>query len=316
MGVALVLAMSGNWLVVCSTPAAANGVSSTWNGGPPESGGLASGKLVPPNGSYLGLYYGAGSIKDTNNRIGAAPKVHLTYFDWTDDWTIAASTQQDFAAKRIPLINWEPFDVDFRDIVDGKADAMINTRGAEAAKLPGPFFLDFAAEMNEDEGWGRHDPARYVAAWRHIHDIFTKRGATNAVWVWAPNCTDSDGGPPAAAYYPGVDYVDWTGIDGYNWGTSDPDFDWESFGEVFGPMYDGLKTFGKPVMIGETASDERGGGKADWIADIVPQLQSRFADVRAVVWFDVKKERDWRINSSAASLAAFRQLASNPVFKQ
>jgi beta-mannanase len=29
--------------------------------------------------------------------------------------------------------------------------------------------------------------AHYVAAWRHVHRIFTKVGATNATWVWCPN---------------------------------------------------------------------------------------------------------------------------------
>jgi hypothetical protein len=36
------------------------------------------------------------------------------------------------------------------------------------------------------------------------------------------------------------------------------------------------------------------------------ELARRFPDVRALVWFDANKETDWRIDSSAASLAAFR----------
>lgn len=273
-------------------------------------------KLLPPEGTaYLGLYYGSGSIKDTDALIGASPRLHLTYFSWSDDWVAAASTQQDFAAGRIPLVNWEPFDIDFDDITAGRYDPMMKERAHAAAGLPGQFFLDFAAEMNEEEGWGGHNPQRYVAAWRHIHDIFVEQGATNVVWVWAPNNTDSDGAPPALDYYPGADYVDWTGIDGYNWGTSEPDFDWESFGEVFGPLYDQLQKLGKPVIIGETASDEIGGSKANWIADIVPQLQSRFTNIRAMVWFDVDKERHWQITSSAASMSAFRAMAADPHFR-
>jgi hypothetical protein len=315
IGAGLIGVISG--LLEARYPSAtASGFYSIWQGGPGESGPPATVKLLPLRGDYLGLYYGAGSIKDTNRLIGTTPKVHLTYFDWTDDWTAAASTQQDLAAERIPLVNWEPFDVDFRDIVNGKADAMIGARAAAAAALPGQFFLDFAAEMNEEEGWGGHDPALYIATWRHIHDIFAQRGATNAVWVWAPNNTDSDGSPSALQYYPGSEYVDWVGIDGYNWGAAGFESDWETFDEVFGPMYDRLQALGKPIMIGETASAERGGRKSDWISDVLVQLQSRFANVRALVWFDVRKERDWRINSSGASLSAFRILAANPLFQQ
>jgi len=34
--------------------------------------------------------------------------------------------------------------------------------------------------------------------------------------------------------------------------------------------------------------------------------------IRGVVWFDVKKERSWQINSSPASLAAYRTYAADP----
>jgi beta-mannanase len=29
-----------------------------------------------------------------------------------------------------------------------------------------------------------HSPEDYVAAWRHLHDLFAKRGADNVRWVW------------------------------------------------------------------------------------------------------------------------------------
>ena len=299
----------------CGPPALPSGDATHARVDPSESQlPAAASKLVPARGAYLGLYYGTGSVEDTNAKIGTPAKVHLSYFNWFDDWVAATTTHQDFAARRIPLINWEPFDVKFDDIVSGRYDAMLNARAVAAASLPGQFFLDFAAEMNEEEGWGGHDPVLYIAAWRHVHDIFVERGATNVVWVWAPNNTDSDGGPPALDYYPGSEYVDWTGIDGYNWGTSDPKFDWESFGEVFGPLYDKLRILGKPVIIGETASDEVGGSKPDWIDSIVPELQMRFTQVRAVVWFDVDKERRWQVDSTAQSLSAFQSLAANQYF--
>jgi beta-mannanase len=262
------------------------------------------------------MFYGAGSIQATSRLIGATPTVHLAYFGWTDDWATARSTRHDYASHRIPMVNWEPFGVNFRDIVVGRYDSMLSARADETRQLPGQFFLDFAAEMNEEEGWGNHNPALYRAAWRHIHNIFTAHGASNAVWVWAPNNTDSAGEPPALAYYPGKKYVDWTGIDGYNWGTSTTDFDWQTFRQVFEPMYVKLRSFGKPVIIGETGSDEVGGSKAQWIVDIVAQLQTHFTDVRAVVWFDVDKERHWQIASSPTSLAAFKALAGNSYFRQ
>jgi beta-mannanase len=114
------------------------------------------------------------------------------------------------------------------------------------------------------------------------------------------------------AYYPGDAYVDWTGVDGYNWGTSDPDFDWQSFHDVFKDIYPLLAAKGKPILIGEMASDEVGGSKSQWIADMIPTLRTDFPSIKAFVWFDVKKERDWEINSSASSLAAYVTLAADP----
>ena len=272
--------------------------------------------LVPAHGALLGHYYGNGTMAETDRLITRKPTVHLNYYDFRDDWIKSAATSADFTGGRIPLVNVEPNDIDFNDIINGKYDVMLGKRADDAKALGRPFFVDFAAEMNGDEGWGGHDPARYVAAWRHIHDIFTARGATNVVWVWCPNYEDADGSPPAMTYYPGDAYVDWTGVDGYNWGTSDPDFGWQSFRAVFADIYPQLAAKGKPIIIGEMASDETGGSKAAWIGDVVPTLKENYPLIKAVVWFDVDKERHWQIDSSAAALAAYQKMAADPYLNQ
>ncbi|MET9497829.1 glycosyl hydrolase [Streptomyces sp. NPDC006552] len=277
---------------------------------PSASAGTAP--LAPEQGALLGHYYGAGTVARTDARIGRTPAVHLTYYDWSDDWARAPATRTDFAQGRIPLINWEPFGIDFDDIIGGELDDTIRRRADGAKALGRPFFLDFAAEMNEEEGWGGHDPDKYITAYRHIHDVFVDRGATNVVWTWCPNVTDSPDAPPAMDYYPGDRYVDWTGVDGYNWGRSDPDFPWQSFADLFADIYEQLAAKGKPVIIGEMGSDEAGGSKVSWIDGVVPALKARFPLIKAVVWFDVDKERHWRIDSSPSSLAAYRRLAQDP----
>jgi hypothetical protein len=271
--------------------------------------------LVPDSGVYLGTYYGDGTQEDTDEAIGRVPQIHLTYVGWEDAWTTDEVLAEDVERGQVSLVNWEPFGADFHDIVDGRYDDMLAQRASEAADLAEPVFVDLAAEMNEEEGWGGHDPALYVAAYRHVHDAFEGKDGSNVVWVWAPNNVDSAGAPPALDYYPGDDYVDWTGIDGYNWGTSDPDFEWQSFEGVFRDMYDDLHTLGKPIIVGETASAEEGGSKADWIEGIAGTLRDDFPDIRALVWFDVDKERDWRLRSSEESLAAFRALEADELFQ-
>jgi len=83
---------------------------------------------------------------------------------------------------------------------------------------------------------------------------------------------------------------------------------------VFKNIYPLLAAKKKPIMIGEMASAEQGGDKAAWIDAIIPALKTRYPQFKALVWFDVDKENDWRINSSTAALAAFVRLATDPYF--
>lgn len=258
------------------------------------------------------MYYGAGSITQTTAKLGRTPPVHLTYYGWNADWT-GTVTKADLAAGRIPLVNWEPHNIDFNKIVDGSLDATIKARAKGSKALGKKFFLDFSAEMNGDEAWDGNNAPLYVAAYRHIHDIFVAEGATNVVWAWCPNVVDIHGGNKNTMdYYPGDAYVDWTGVDGYNWGTKNGG--WQSFQQVFANIYPLLAAKKKPIIIGEMSSAQVGGDKAKWIDEIVPTLRTDYPLIKCLIWFDINKERDWRISSSPESEAAFIRMAKNPYF--
>ena len=66
--------------------------------------------------------------------------------------------------------------------------------------------------------------AKFRAAWIHTWTLFQQEGATNVEWVWCPN----NGNYPYKGFYPGDRYVDWVGVDGYNW-TRAP---WLSFAQI------------------------------------------------------------------------------------
>ncbi len=124
------------------------------------------------------------------------------------------------------------------------------------------------------------------------------------------------GSTPLEALYPGDAYVDWLGLDGYNWGTSAPGKSWQSFAQVFGATYADLTALSaKPLLIAKTASAEAGGDKADWIADAYSARTLRqFPRIRGIIWFNEDKETDWRIESSASAQAAFAQAVSSPTY--
>jgi beta-mannanase len=158
--------------------------------------------------------------------------------------------------------------------------------------------------------------AKYVSAFRHIHDVFTGAGANNVLWVFSPNCDSvpGDSWNQWANYYPGDSYVDWMGVDGYNWGNVQTTSTWRSFSAIFSTIYSGLAAKGKPIIIPETASAEGGGDKAAWISGILPALKSSFPGIKALVWFDTNKETDWRMDSSTAAKTASVTMANDPYF--
>ena len=275
--------------------------------------------LVPESGALLGLYYGDESIAATTTKLGRALPLHLTYYAWEDDFT-RAETTKDLAAGRIPFVNWELFGGALDDILSGMYDDMLAERAGAAKALGKPFFVDFGAEMNGDwSPWGGaqngESPTKYVAVYRKVHDIFAAAGATNVIWVFCPNVTDEprESWNEALGYYPGDDYVDWIGVDGYNWGDTNGG-GWQSFAQVFEDIYPKLVTKNKPILIGEMASAESGGDKAAWIDAIIPTLEAEYPAIRALLWFDVNKETDWRVSSSDAAEAAFVRMANDPYF--
>lgn len=275
--------------------------------------------LVPEAGALAGMFYGDASIEKTEQKLGRALPVHLMYYAWSDDFTQDA-TVEDLRAGRIPLVNWELFDVTLDSILSGSQDTIIDRRAQGMKQLGSPIFLDFGAEMNGDwSPWGGakngQSAAKYLEVYRKVHDAFVAAGATNVVWTWCPNVTDEPRASwnEALAYYPGDEYVDWLCVDGYNWGDTDGN-SWQSFADVFQDIYPKLASKNKPILIGEMASAESGGDKAAWIDAMLPALKTQFPKIKGLVWFDINKETDWRISSSPAALEAFKRLVNDPYF--
>jgi beta-mannanase len=161
------------------------------------------------------------------------------------------------------------------------------------------------------EGVNGNKPGESAAAWRHVHDIFTAVGAANVSWVWCPN-VEFGGKTSLASVYPGDEYDDWTGLDGYNWGTnpSKPD-KWKTFDQVYRTSYQNITGSiapGKPMMIGEVASSEYGGSMAGWIREMLSELPVVYPRVHALVWFDkYDSSMDWPIETSSSAIAAFAE---------
>lgn len=211
-------------------------------------------------------------------------------------------------------------------IARGDADTHLVATARALARHPAVVLVDMGSEMNGDWGYAWQGvqnggsagaAAKFVAAWRHVVDVLRREGATNVRWVFSPWVGNPLTWSPTGAahwnwwghYYPGDDYVDYAGLHGFNWGTPR----WRSFESIFdSPEADHIlsdmirRLPNKPIIIGEYASAEIAGeDKGAWIAEAFAVMR-RHPQIRAALWFNGSREANWRIQSSAAALAAYR----------
>lgn len=301
----------------------------------PDPATVAVGAFV---GGFPGRWPGtAQALDDFSVKNGRDPAFVTWYQDWVGD---SGFVKEHFALLEghttAPMLSWEPRNrskysksvnqPEYRlsRIAAGDWDAYIRQTARDMRDYKKPVYLRFAHEMNGDwYPWGvgvnGNQPGEYVAAYRHVHDIFRQEGATNVRWVWSPNA--KAGLASYDSLYPGDDYVDWVAIDGYNWGTADRG-GWRSFSQVFATSYEKMTNLtSKPIRIGETASAEDPANpsdpsrKASWITDAyLSALPSRFPRVKAILWFNIDLERDWRVDSNPESLSAYRRAISEPKY--
>ncbi len=231
----------------------------------------------------------------------------------------------------IPFLSWssaslssDPEQPEFQlgDVIRGNYDAYIREFAHEAAAWGHPFFLRFDWEMNGSwfpwaEGANGNKPGEFVAAWRHVHDIFTAAGATNATWTWCPYAGNKHAAAGLRRYYPGARYVDWTCMDGYNWGRAHANTPWMSFDEIFGASYWSIQGFAhsKPMLLGELASNGPAARKAAWIRDMFKALP-RYPLVRGLVWFDqFDRGIQWPVETAPGTASAFSTGIRNNPFR-
>jgi beta-mannanase len=267
-------------------------------------------------------------IKQFEQQTGKKPAQIMWYQDWAQAFPKEdAQAVIDYGA--IPHIVWEPWywsdhnKIKLNDISSGKWDGYISSWAKAVRDFGQPIFLRPLHEFNmEGYPWGivnnDKNPQTYIKAFRHIVDIFKREKAANALFVWSPMnySFPNEAWNDWAKAYPGNEYVNWIGFDGYNWGTEQSWSDWQALKYLFRDQTRKARTLwpAKPIMIAEFASSDKGGDKAQWIKELPEYLKTSMRDIDAINWFDLRKEADWRVNSSAASLLAFKQIMKDPFF--
>jgi len=254
-------------------------------------------------GAFVG--YGQDDIANFESLVNNSPDIIAYFDDIANDFPITLANRVGPQGKTM-LIYLET-QTGYDSIIAGSYDENLN-QYANAAKNYGyPIIIVPFAEMNlNEEAWGyghnSNTPDKFKSAWIHIHDIFTdadnvKFGiAFNNVSI--PSTNDNE----FSDYYPGSTYVDYVGVDGFNFG-----YPWRSFAQVFDDAISEVSQFEKPIYIFSMASAD-GEGKADWIRQGLGSHIYTYENMAGWIWFNENKEENWLINSSSDSLQAFKEI--------
>lgn len=258
------------------------------------------------------------------NGFEQAVRAHAAIAMWFADWahSTVSSVQLGAIERRgsVPEISWEPWDhtvglrhpqprYTLQSIIDGRHDGYIHAWARALHNFRRPVLLRFAQEMNGSwypwsEGVNDNRPGQFVAAWRHVHDIFSAQHASNVRWIWSP--VSRFGLPIDTRDYPGNAYVDVLAVSGFNGGSALPWTGWRSFPSLFDASLATLRRLApaKPIQISEVASAHAGGDEAKWIREMFADVR-RHRSVTSLIWFDLAKQTDWRITGSSRAAAAF-----------
>jgi hypothetical protein len=259
--------------------------------------------------SRLGVFGngpGFGPVEQFAAATHHQPNVVLYYSSWFEKFQ-AGFADQISASGAVPLVQINPFGASLANIAAGRYDGYLISYADQVRRFGGPVIIGFAHEPNGNWypwGQGRSSPANFIAAWRHIVDVFRAQGADNVTWLWTVNSMGNGVGP-IAGLWPGAAYVTWVGIDGYYVRPGD------TFASVFGPTIAAVRQLtSDQILISETAVGPATGDQPGKIADL-------FAGVRAqhllgLVWFDKAQDngpyrQDWQLEGDPAAIAAFRR---------
>jgi hypothetical protein len=205
----------------------------------------------------------------------------------------------------LPLIQINPRKISLAAIAHGDYDSYLDKYALAFAEFRLPVAISFGPEMNDEAnpwGWHHVKPANYVAAWRHVHDAFTRAGAKNVTWVWTIDRYSQQAQvAPAQPWWPGASYVDWVGVAGrYATSTSD-------FSTVYGPTLTAIGSFAKKPVLLTQAGIAANLNRPQQIKNLF-RAAAHNGQIVGVVWsVAAAGHASWTLNGDPASDVAFRR---------
>ncbi len=287
--------------------------------------------MTPPPGI---IYAGArvatknnGTIDTLEAQIGRTLALDNHYEGWTEKFP-SAEESDDQAHGRLPILAWN-CKYSNASVAAGTHDADIIAAATNIKAYKQLFMLRYFWEFNlsdnandrqtcwdkaTDEPNGYFSPTEFIAAWKHIYNVFAAQNVHNVIWFWCGS-SGGTGGAPVSAFYPGDAYVDWIGFDAY---ATQPK---ATFIDTFSLMYSQLQTIAptKPILIAESAAIPS--NQVPWLTGGATILQSTFPAVKGWMYFDVYSANDldnWALTPKAITTFAAdvntKYMSAFPVF--
>jgi beta-mannanase len=242
--------------------------------------------------------------------LGREMDIASVYRNWDQPFP-AGSEAAALDSNRYLMLSWDGGDT--RAIVSGSQDTLIRQRARAVKAIGKPVFLRWQHEMDHRDDKEIDSPAGYIAAWKHIREIFQQELADNVAWVWCPSA-EGFASADAATYYPGDDQVDWLCADAYPQLPSQ----YVQLAQVIKPFLGWARDRPKPIMIGEFGVP-RGYGtrRAEWLREAARTLQD--PQIKAVVYHNEDvlvggATIKYSLDGDQPAMSAMRELATTPYF--
>jgi hypothetical protein len=301
----------------------------------PSGCGSVSAKLVPACGAWLGLWPRtqadgtttnnlASNLTSLEGRLGREVDLVSRYYGWGQSLPDATDRSwRDSGHLVLVDLRARNFSTNaytsWATIAGGSQDAYLRQVAASLKAFGSRIFFSFNQEPEQELEKGTQvagTAADYVAAYRHIHDVFASAGVTNVVYVWwTMGCTCHLAWYPSL--YPGDAYVDWISYDPYNFNACHGAAN-KSVADSLTPFYRWLGENhlgdGKPLMLSEFGAN--GASQGSWYSGVGTVLKT-LPRIKAAIEFDSAPGGcDTRITASTDDWNGFASIAADPYFRQ
>lgn len=228
---------------------------------------------------------------------GTTLPVASWFQEWGGHWPGVAADTLALRGGYDILMCWEAHGVSFADILSGAWDAQIEEYVAAASTYPGNVVLRPFHESNGQwYDWapssGRGfvtDAEQWVRAWRHVVRVARGTGTTNVSFLWCMNTRDV-GSIAMEDLWPGEDFVDLVGLDGYNRGGS------ALFTQVLEHGYERVTRLDRnhDFWVGETGISAGNPVHSSFYRSAY--TTKAFPRMTTVCWFDTESDgEDWSL---------------------